>query len=170
MGIGANRLLREYRQLRRERIPGVVDLHPISERNMYEWIALLEGPSETPYEGGTWILLLSIPKSYPIEPPSIRFCNKIIHPNICWKTGKVCIDILQTGWTPAWNLQSACLAVLSLLDNAETTSPLNADAAKLLRTGDRIAYNSLVQCMTHLHAGENITQDYIHAKFSMYQH
>ncbi|CAG8721093.1 9297_t:CDS:2, partial [Scutellospora calospora] len=37
-------------------------------------------------------------------------------------------DILKAAWSPAWTLQSACMAIRLLLSNPEPTSPLNCDA------------------------------------------
>lgn len=68
------------------------------------------------------------------------------------QTGEICLDVLQTQWSPAWTLHSACTAVLALLDAPAPESPLNVDAANLLRTGDAVAYRSLCQMYTRLYA------------------
>ena len=49
--------------------------------NIFEWEAVLLGPSETPYEGGVFKLDIHIPKDYPMKPPNIIFKTKIYHPN-----------------------------------------------------------------------------------------
>ena len=82
----------------------------------------------------------------------MRFITKICHPNINFKTGEICLDILQNQWSPAWTLQSACTAVRELLVSPETDSPLNIDAANLLRCGDILGFNSLVQMYIDMYA------------------
>ena len=43
-------------------------------------------------------------------------------------------ELASERWTPAQNVQSILISVLSLLDDAEPSSPANVDAGKMLRT------------------------------------
>lgn len=45
----------------------------------------IQGPSETPYEGGIFQLAFSVPEQYPLQPPQVRFLTKIFHPNVHFK-------------------------------------------------------------------------------------
>lgn len=45
----------------------------------------MQGPSETPYEGGVFQLAFSVPEQYPLQPPQVRFLTKIFHPNVHFK-------------------------------------------------------------------------------------
>ena len=45
----------------------------------------VKGPKETPYEGGTFELVISVPEQYPLTPPSVRYRTKIFHPNVHFK-------------------------------------------------------------------------------------
>lgn len=58
------------------------------------------------------------------------------------------MDILKTDWTPLWNLSRLMEAVTFLLLHPEPNSPLNCDAANLLRVGDARGYASLAQYYT----------------------
>lgn len=42
----------------------------------------MQGPSETPFEGGTFELSINVPEQYPLVPPAMRFKTKIFHPNV----------------------------------------------------------------------------------------
>ena len=44
-----------------------------------------QGPADTPFEGGTFELLLNVPEQYPLVPPSVRYRTKIFHPNVHFK-------------------------------------------------------------------------------------
>src|SRR5436305_14774902 len=67
------------------------------------------------------------------------------HPNI-YEDGKLCISILHAPgedmmsgesagerWSPAQRVESVLISILSLLDDAEMSSPANVDAGKMLR-------------------------------------
>ena len=82
----------------------------------------------------------------------MKFTTRIFHPNVSWTSGEICLDVLQSQWTPAWTLSSACTAVIALLDSPEPDSPLNVDAANLVRTKDSRAYASMCRMYTRIHA------------------
>ncbi|KAK2632775.1 hypothetical protein EUGRSUZ_L01100 [Eucalyptus grandis] len=91
-----------------------------------------EGPSETPFEGGVFQLAFAIPEQYPLQPPQVRFLSKIFHPNVHFKTGEICLDILKNAWSPAWTLQSVCRAIIALMAHPEPDSPLNCNSGSSL--------------------------------------
>lgn len=41
-----------------------------------------QGPTETPFEGGSFELSINVPEQYPLVPPTVRFKTKIFHPNV----------------------------------------------------------------------------------------
>eukprot|EP00127_Corallochytrium_limacisporum_P006721 Clim_evm10s234 gene=Clim_evmTU10s234 len=140
------RVMREYQQYTSKKDTHHRDqlrLEPC-EDNILEWNAWLQPQGNSLYSGGTFRLHIDIPKQYPIKPPKIRFVTPVCHPNIHFQSGEICMDILANAWSPAWNIQSTCLAILLLLDNPEISSPLNCDAANLLRCEDKRGYRSLV--------------------------
>lgn len=74
-----------------------------------------------------------------------RFLLPLYHPNI-YTDGRVCISILHPPgedemsgelaaerWSPAQRVESVLISILSLLDDAEVSSPANVDAAVMLR-------------------------------------
>ena len=65
-----------------------------------------QGPSDTPYSGGVFTIAFRIPSQYPLVPPEVRFATPFFHPNVHFKSGEICLDILKTAWSPAWTLQS----------------------------------------------------------------
>ncbi|WFD01802.1 E2 ubiquitin-conjugating enzyme [Malassezia obtusa] len=129
----------------------VAKLAPAHEDDLTEWHAELVAPSEGVYGGGRFALRIHVPPTYPTKPPSMRFVTRIFHPNVDWKSGEICLDVLQSQWSPAWTLQSACTAILALMDVPEPDSPLNVDAANLARC-DAVAYRALCQMYTALYA------------------
>lgn len=67
--------------------PPLLILKPKSDENLMEWIAVILGEAGTPYEGGQFWLNITIPDSYPIQPPIIQFTTRICHPNVHFKVG-----------------------------------------------------------------------------------
>eukprot|EP00270_Netrium_digitus_P004948 TRINITY_DN1643_c0_g1_i2.p1 TRINITY_DN1643_c0_g1~~TRINITY_DN1643_c0_g1_i2.p1 ORF type:complete len:137 (+),score=25.05 TRINITY_DN1643_c0_g1_i2:246-656(+) len=122
-----SRLFKELKEIQRD-LKADSDIRLIcDESNIYRWKAHIKGPDDTPYEGGAFLLSFVIPEQYPLVPPQVRFVTKIFHPNVHFKTGEICLDILKTAWSPAWTLQSVCRAIIALLSHPEADSPLNCD-------------------------------------------
>eukprot|EP00736_Rhodelphis_marinus_P007788 Rmarinus@m.25721 len=89
----------------------------------------LEGPKDTPYDGGIFYVDIKIPPTYPFEPPKMRFITKVWHPNISSANGAICLDILKDEWSPALTLKQALLSVQTLLAVPEADSPQDAIVA-----------------------------------------
>ncbi|WFD30099.1 E2 ubiquitin-conjugating enzyme [Malassezia sp. CBS 17886] len=154
----AKRLLHELAAAQRRETRAddlVCDLRPADDdaADITQWAARIRGAPGGNYGGGEFLLHIAVPATYPMKPPVIHFRTRIFHPNVHWKTGEICLDVLQSQWSPAWTLHSACTAILALLDAPEPDSPLNVDAAVLFRTSDAVAYRSLCQMYTVLYAG-----------------
>jgi len=164
------RLLREFKEIAKQAAksrqgntgppapsPSVDDdveiiLYPKSESDLFSWTAFIVGPPDSPFANARFQLKIQVPSSYPMTPPKITFVTKMCHPNVHFKTGEICLDILKDTWTPVWTLESACRAIIALLGNPAADSPLNCDAAHLIRCGDMRGYFSLCQMYTIDHA------------------
>ncbi|GKY95637.1 hypothetical protein MPSEU_000524900 [Mayamaea pseudoterrestris] len=144
----AKRLRKELQVLQKQEADSHVFLRIASTDNLLLWKAWIKGPEDTPYEGGVFELDIRYGNDYPLAPPSIVFCTKIFHPNVHFRTGEICLDILKKEWSPAWGLQAACRAILALLSDHDATSPLNCDAGNMVRAGDLLAFNSTAAMYT----------------------
>jgi len=107
------------------------------------------GPKETPYEEIINTLSINIPEDYPHKSPSIKFLNKIYHPNISQYDGSICLDILKENWKPVYSLRTILMSIISLLSDPNPDSPLNGEAAALYKNGktskeDRRKYTKMI--------------------------
>ena len=53
-----------------------------AQNDPFKWYALIKGPEDTPFAGGTFRLGIQIPDDYPMVPPKVDFLTPIYHPNI----------------------------------------------------------------------------------------
>jgi hypothetical protein len=59
-----------------------------------------------------------VPKNYPLRPPKIYFITKIFHPNIHFKTGEICLDLVCSSFT----LRGVCRLLCSHTAFCPTTA------------------------------------------------
>jgi ubiquitin-protein ligase len=82
----SRRLLRELKTLQAEP-SDEISLNCIDD-DVFQWVAQIRGPPDTPYEGAYFKLEIVVPSSYPLQPPAVKFLTKIFHPNVHFK---VCV-------------------------------------------------------------------------------
>jgi len=84
------------------------------EKDITKMRVLIQGPVGTPFEGGTFLLNVFVPSSYPFKPPNITFETPIYHCNVS-ESGQICMDILQSGWNPAMSIPKALECIRTLM-------------------------------------------------------
>jgi ubiquitin-conjugating enzyme E2 D/E len=128
------RMAKEMDQLRKEKQSvGIKVIVP--ENVLSEWHAYIQGPPGTPYDGCVYHITLRVAPEYPFRPPQVMFKTSCWHPNI-GVNGHVCLDILTAErWAASLTILKVLQSVQSLLDDADPTSPLNAEAAREWRFG-----------------------------------
>uniref|UniRef100_A0A4W6DSB8 E2 ubiquitin-conjugating enzyme n=1 Tax=Lates calcarifer TaxID=8187 RepID=A0A4W6DSB8_LATCA len=107
-----------------------------SENNIMLWNAVIFGPVGTPFEDGTFKLLIEFSEEYPNKPPTVRFVSRMFHPNV-YADGSICLDILQNRWSPTYDVSSILTSIQSLLDEPNPNSPANSQAAQLYQENKR---------------------------------
>jgi ubiquitin-conjugating enzyme E2 D/E len=105
----------------------------VNPDDLFTWQATIIGPTETPYEGGMFNLVILFPTDYPFKPPKISFTTRIYHPNIN-STGGICLDILKDQWSPALSITKVLLSICSLLSDPNPDDPLAPEIANIYKT------------------------------------
>jgi ubiquitin-conjugating enzyme E2 D len=76
--------------------------------DMFRWQASIMGPRHSPYQGGVFYLSIQFPMDYPFKAPLVEFKTPIYHPNIS-TFGSICVDILDSNWSPALSITKGLL-------------------------------------------------------------
>ncbi|KAH8912656.1 ubiquitin-conjugating enzyme [Coniochaeta sp. PMI_546] len=103
-----------------------------SESNLHKWHVTLQGPPNSPYAGGTFGLIVSLPVEYPFKAPTVTFSTRIYHPNVTNDSqGSICLGVLKAeNWKPASKLLGVLEAVRGLLVEPMPDDPLEARIAE----------------------------------------
>ncbi|RFU78761.1 ubiquitin-conjugating enzyme e2 2 [Trichoderma arundinaceum] len=94
--------------------------------------AVIIGPADTPFEDGTFRLVMQFEEQYPNKPPQVKFISQMFHPNV-YATGELCLDILQNRWSPTYDVAAVLTSIQSLLNDPNTGSPANVEASNLYK-------------------------------------
>ena len=134
-----------------------LNLLQLNDDDIFNWnVALIVINPDSDYYGGYFKAKMTFPNNYPYSPPTFQFNRPLFHPNI-YADGKLCISILHAPgddemsgesagerWSPAQRVESVLISIISLLDDAECSSPANVDAGVLLRK-DRPGFKERVK-------------------------
>ncbi|TIA09427.1 ubiquitin-protein ligase [Aureobasidium pullulans] len=135
-------LMSEFKELSKEPWTNI----ELIEENIFSWhVALIVMNQDSVYNGAFFKAKMTFPPSYPYSPPEFMFTRPMFHPNV-YPDGKLCISILHPPgedemsgelaaerWSPAQRVESVLISILSLLDDAEPSSPANVDAGVMIR-------------------------------------
>lgn len=71
---------------------------------------MIIGPADTPFEDGTFRLVMHFEEQYPNKPPAVKFISQMFHPNV-YATGELCLDILQNRWSPTYDVAAVLTSI-----------------------------------------------------------
>ena len=114
MADSARRIQRDVRKLERDP-PDLVLGFGLQAKSKWLRVAL-QGPPETPYDRGVYIVQIDIPAHYPHKAPKI----KVLTPSGRFETQKqICVDGLtsmhEESWNPLQTFNSICIAFVSFM-------------------------------------------------------
>ena len=81
---------------------------------LFEWIATVNGPADSVYDGLKYKLRLEFPAAYPYTAPTVKFVTPCFHPNVD-QHGNICLDILKEKWSALYEVRTILLSIQSLL-------------------------------------------------------
>ena len=117
------------------------------DTNMLKGYAMVYGPSDTIYRYGAYLFEFNFPTDYPYSPPKLKYLTNDgvtrFHPNL-YRSGKVCISILNTWrgeqWTSCQTIRSVLLMLVTLFHN----KPLLNEPGVKETSSSFIPYNKII--------------------------
>ena len=86
------RIMKEIKNLEKDVLPNM-SAGPVTTLDYFKWEASIQGPPDSPYEGGTFKLSIAFPQDYPFTPPTIKFLTQVYHPNVTTSNGNICLGV-----------------------------------------------------------------------------
>lgn len=145
----AKRMFLELRNIRTGKVP-FVSAAPVGD-SLNKVLASIEGPPETPYEGGVFWITIKISQNS-LGLPLMKFQTRVYHPNIS-PQGHICADFgdkwnafhaekryntkVTSMWyrgkssTPQWTLGALLTAICGLLASPDVDDPLVPEIAQV---------------------------------------
>jgi ubiquitin-protein ligase len=121
-------------------------IKPFKEDNVFELIALINGPIKTIWEKGIFQVYLKFNEYYNMLPPEVYFQTIPFHPNIDLRTGRPSVDFLNepSKWKSDMNIIYLLKKLQNLLANPLLDRAVNMDAVFILKDNPR-QYEDIVK-------------------------
>lgn len=103
---------------------------------------VIEGPRESMYQDGTFVLFLELPDNFPHRPPVARFVTPIYHANTNHH-GLVCHAIVGRDWTTDTTIVRVLNSIFALLLVPEYNDPANLMVAQEQYTDQLAMYETI---------------------------
>ena len=139
------RLRKELRRIQDDPIPLVTAR--ATEKSLFKWFFVLEGPEETPFEGGHFLGHLEFPPNYPFAGPELFMHT----PSGRFECGKsICLNGISAhhseSWSPLWSISTILAGFLSFFveSNVQTLGALQTtDEEKQALAQESLKWNVL---------------------------
>lgn len=150
------RLVQDIKTIKKNPLDSQGIYYKHDEDNILKGYALIKGPHDTPYRYGNYFFDFDFPGDYPHSPPKVTFHNYgdniRYNPNL-YRSGKVCLSILNTwrgeGWTSCQTLTTILLTLCTVLNENPLT---NEPGITMAQTGALHNYNKIISFKNIEHA------------------
>ncbi len=141
------RLIKDIRDLIKNPLTDDGIFYSHDDDNFMKGYAMIVGPKDSVYFGGYYFFCFDFPSDFPFSPPKLFYATNDgvtrFHPNF-YKSGKVCLSILNTwrgeSWSACQTIRSILLTLLSILDS----KPLLHEPGYSETSSDFPKYNKLI--------------------------
>jgi len=150
-GSSKKRISKEFEEINKNKLDGM-DVSLVDD-DLLQWQVFMDGPAKTPYAGGRFKVLITLPNEYPFKAPTINFETRIYHPNVSNdKMGGMCLGLVKPDvWKPSSKLASVLTAIKQLLIEPLPDDAVEASIADLYKN-NRKEYETKATEFTKKHA------------------
>jgi len=142
------RIICDIKELRKNPLTAHGIYYEHDDTDMLKGRALIIGSADTPYADGFYFFRFQFPANYPHAPPKVDFCTgdgyTRFNPNL-YRTGKVCLSILNTWkgepWSGCQTISSVLLAICTVLND----EPLLNEPGVTKTHRDYESYNEIIR-------------------------
>ncbi|KAL4897270.1 ubiquitin-conjugating enzyme/RWD-like protein [Aspergillus ambiguus] len=133
--------------------PAGITVELANEANLYEWKVFMEGPDNSPYANGRFLVKLTLPTEYPFKPPTVAFGTKIYHPNVTNDDkGSMCLGMLRPDeWKPSSRIAAVLQFAQQLLAEPMPDDAVEGRIAEQYKN-DRARYEEIAREWTRKYA------------------
>ncbi|KAL1969621.1 hypothetical protein VTN77DRAFT_8174 [Rasamsonia byssochlamydoides] len=133
--------------------PAGITVELANESDLYAWKVYMKGPEDSPYQGGTFVINLTLPKEYPFKPPTVSFQTKIYHPNVSNDDkGSMCLGMLKSDeWKPSSRIAAVLEFARQLLAEPMPDDAVEGRIAEQYKN-DRKRYEEVARDWTRRYA------------------
>ncbi|EKF39012.1 ubiquitin-conjugating enzyme, putative, partial [Trypanosoma cruzi marinkellei] len=115
-GAAIRRLSKEKQKLDESRVR---DFYAFPLNDIFEWHFTLQGPSNSPYEGGLYHGAIMFPRNYPFSPPDIIFLTNSGRFEVGKKICSTISSYHPELWKPVYDIELVLLALRSFMAQEE---------------------------------------------------
>ena len=127
MSSGLKKLQEEHKFLKKKGILATFGgtAAPI-KKNYLHWFGNIEGPKNSPYEGGTFYFEMKFTDNYPEigSVIDVQMRTPIYHPNIKSRNGHICVSYMNE-WKNTHTIAGIVNSIFELLNEANPSSSYN---------------------------------------------
>jgi ubiquitin-conjugating enzyme E2 Z len=142
------RIISDIKEIRKNPLSAHGIYYEHDDTDILKGRALIIGPADTPYADGFYLFKFQFPANYPHAPPKVEFCTSDgqtrFNPNL-YRTGKVCLSILNTWkgepWSGCQTISSVLLALCTILND----EPLLNEPGIMKSHRDFEPYNEIIR-------------------------
>lgn len=127
------RLITEVEDLKKEKNGDGITAEPLDDEKSV-WKGTINGPENTPFQDGKFIVQIELTDRYPWHRPKVMFATKVWHPNVNSQTGDINLDIFGKEWKPVMTIRTVLINLRALLAVPQLRHPRDDFAAKQYET------------------------------------